>query len=63
MNAPANPLNRHDLRPAATLCLALLAFLLTWLPAGYVHASEISLPATDPGGQVTLPLEEYQRLR
>jgi|GEM_PF-865196 len=41
------------------LCLAMLYHLL----AAPVHASEIDPPLqTDPSGQVTLPLDEYQRL-
>ncbi len=59
MNVYTNTMKSHDMSHMAILFLAMLTLLLT----GFVHASEVSLTDTsDAGGQVTLPLDEYQRL-
>lgn len=59
MNSTANTINRHNTHITAILFLTMAA----WLLVGVVHANEVSLTGnTDAGGQVTLPLDEYQRL-
>ena len=59
MNSTTNTFSRHNTHITAVLFLAMAA----WLLAGFVHANEVSLTGnTDAGGQVTLPLDEYQRL-
>jgi len=59
MNTTTITLNLHNARHATFLCLFIACLFLT----GQARATEIAASNTiEPAGQVTLPLEEYQRL-